>query len=111
MILLQALISYEAYKWQIWLVIGLFFAMVAIAVFYLVKSKLLDNYTEIDCTDCEHEPVNYKVGATFYGTEEGARTRCEGLYKRHGVNAEVTLYFANEKPIKVNALDIWDFNK
>jgi len=117
---------YNDYAWQIWLIISIFFALVTITAFYMVKSKLLDKYVEFDdepkfdtidefikanCDECEHEPTNIKVGITHYSTEEGARARCEALYKRHKINAEITFYFANQPPVKCKALDIWDFNK
>ena len=120
---LQEFIYY--YKLELYICTSLLTALIVITVHSYVRSKLLDKYVEFDepvadtidefinanCDECQHEPVNYKVGATYYGTEEGARARCEALYKRHNVNAEVTLFFANEQPIKCNALDIWDFNK
>ena len=121
---LQQFIYY--YKLELFICAILLIAIIAITAYSYVKSKLLDKYVEFDdepkfdtvdefikanCDECQHEPVSYKVGATHYGIEEGAKLRCEGLYKRHKVNAEVTLFFANEQPIKCKALDIWDFNK
>lgn len=88
MILLQALISYEAYKWQIWLVIGLFFAMVAIAVFYMVKSKLLDKYVEFENDSTAKENQLYIVDdgikeKVFY-TPNGALIYTTALFSKRG---------------------------
>ena len=115
----------EIYKWQLILCAALLTAIIAITVFFYVRNKLLDKYVEFDepitdtvdefikanCDDCQHESTNIKVGITHYSTEEGARARCESLYKRHNINAEITFYFANQPPVKCKALDIWDFNK
>ena len=126
------LVNYDAYKWQIWL--GIAFAVIIEGyLLYLVivdvfcrkakefedaptidpKEKVdpVDEFIKANCDECEHEPVTYRVGITNYATEDGARARCEGLYKRHNINAEVTLFFANESQLKCFALDIWDFNK
>lgn len=117
---------YDAYIWQIWIAISIVACLSAVLIYITVKSKLLDKYIEFDdepkldtidefikanCDECQHEPTNIKVGITHYSTEEGARARCEALYKRHNVNAEITFYFANQPPVKCKALDIWDFNK
>ena len=75
------------------------------------KPNPVDEFIKANCDECQHEPTNIKVGITHYSTEEGARARCEALYKRHNVNAEITFYFANQPPVKCKALDIWDFNK
>ena len=121
------------YKWELFICALLLTVLIIITVNQYVRSKLLDKYVEFDdepkavddepkkdpidefikfnCDDCEHEPTNIKVGITHYSTEEGARARCEALYKRHNVNAEITFYFANQPPVKCFALDIWDFNK
>lgn len=121
------------YKWELFICALLLTVLIIITVNQYVRSKLLDKYVEFDdepkavddepkkdpidefikfnCDDCEHEPTNIKVGITYYSTEEGARARCEALYKRHNVNAEITFYFANQPPVKCFALDIWDFNK
>ena len=121
---LQQLIN----DYQVQIIVGLVltFSLFVFLLYLTVKSYLLnkalefhdapnsnpvDEFIKANCDECQHEPVSYKVGATHYGTEEGAKLRCEGLYKRHKVNAEVTLFFANEQPIKCKALDIWDFNK
>ena len=117
---------YDSYFWQIWISISIVACLGAVLIYITVKSKLLDKYIEFDdelkldtidefikanCDECQHEPTNIKVGITHYSTEEGARSRCESLYKRHNVNAEITFYFANQPPVKCKALDIWDFNK
>lgn len=124
---------YDAYFWQIFFGLILGAGLFMFMIYLVVKSKLLDKYIEFDdepeavddepkkgpvdefiksnCDECEHEPVTYRVGITNYATEDGARARCEGLYKRHNINAEVTLFFANESQLKCFALDIWDFNK
>jgi hypothetical protein len=117
---------YDAYIWQIWIAISITACLGAVLIYITVKSKLLDKYIEFDdepkldtidefikanCDECQHEPTNIKVGITHYSTEEGARARCEALYKRHKINAEITFYFANQPPVKCKALDIWDFNK
>lgn len=117
---------YDAYIWQIWIAISITACLGAVLIYITVKSKLLDKYVEFDdapkpnpvdefikanCDECQHEPTNIKVGITHYSTEEGARARCEALYKRHKINAEITFYFANQPPVKCKALDIWDFNK
>ena len=124
---------YDAYFWQIFFGLILGAGLFIFMIYFVVKSKLLDKCVEFDdepeavddepkkdpvdefikanCDDCEHEPTNIKVGITHYSTEEGARARCEALYKRHNVNAEITFYFANQPPVKCKALDIWDFNK
>ena len=126
------LVNYDAYKWQIWL--GIAFAVIIEGyLLYLVivdvfcrkakefedaptidpKEKVdpVDEFIKANCDECQHEPTNIKVGITHYSTEEGARARCEALYKRHKINAEITFYFANQPPVKCKALDIWDFNK
>jgi hypothetical protein len=117
---------YDAYFWQIWIALSITACLGAVLICITVKSKLLDKYIEFDdepkldtidefiktnCDECQHEPTNIKVGITHYSTEEGARARCEALYKRHKINAEITFYFANQPPVKCKALDIWDFNK
>ena len=114
----QALISYEANKWQIWISVFLTITLIAwltylTIVTYLHKGakEFNDAPKKINIDDCQHEKVVFKVCVKTYNTEQGARTRCEALYKRHNVNAEVTVIFANEEPIKCFALDIWDFNK
>ena len=121
------------YKWELFICALLLIVLIIITVNQYVRSKLLDKYVEFDdepkavddepkkcpvdefiksnCDECEHEPVTYRVGITNYATEDGARAMCEGLYKRHNINAEVTLFFANESQLKCFALDIWDFNK
>lgn len=128
---LQQFIYY--YKLELFICASLLTALIIVTAYSYVKSKLLDKYVEFDdepkavddepkkdpvdefiksnCDECEHEPVTYRVGITNYATEDGARARCEGLYKRHNINAEVTLFFANESQLKCFALDIWDFNK
>ena len=128
--LLQCIVDYEAYWWQIYAGIA-FFSIVALLLLFLwikdvfiknakefedapkevSKTDLVDEFIKSNCDECEHEPTNIKVGITHYSTEEGARARCEALYKRHNVNAEITFYFANQPPVKCYALDIWDFNK
>ena len=114
------------YKWELFICALLLTVLIIITVNQYVRSKLLDKYVEFDdeqkfdtvdefikanCDECQHEPTNIKVGITHYSTEEGARARCEALYKRHNVNAEITFYFANQPPVKCFALDIWDFKK
>lgn len=113
------------YKLELFIIASLLTALIVITVHSYVRSKLLDKYVEFDepvadtidefikanCDECQHEPTNIKVGITHYSTEEGARSRCEALYKRHNVNAEITFYFANQPPVKCYALDIWDFKK
>lgn len=121
------------YKLELFICASLLTALIIVTAYSYVKSKLLDKCVEFDdepeavddepkkdpvdefiksnCDECEHEPVTYRVGITNYATEDGARARCEGLYKRHNINAEVTLFFANESQLKCFALDIWDFNK
>ena len=121
---LQQFIYY--YKLELFICAILLIALIAITAYSYVQSKLLDRYVEFDdeqkfdtvdefikanCDECQHEPTNIKVGITHYSTEEGARARCEALYKRHKINAEITFYFANQPPVKCKALDIWDFNK
>lgn len=115
----------DYYKLELFICASLLTALIIVTAYSYVKSKLLDKYVEFDepvadtidefikanCDECQHEPTNIKVGITHYSTEEGARTRCESLYKRHNVNAEITFYFANQPPVKCKALDIWDFNK
>ena len=134
------LVNYDAYKWQIWLgiafavIIGGYLLYLVIVDVFCREAKefedaptmdteiepnepekpevdSVDEFIKSNCDECEHEPVIYRVGITNYATEEGARARCEGLYKRHNINAEVTLFFANESQLKCFALDIWDFNK
>lgn len=117
---------YDAYFWQIFFGLILGAGLFIFMIYLVVKSKLLDKYVEFDdapkpnpidefikanCDECQHEPTNIKVGITHYSTEEGARSRCEALYKRHKINADITFYFANQPPVKCKALDIWDFNK
>ena len=97
-------------------------------LFLVIKSHLLNKYVEFyeeqtkeidpieefiknNCDDCQHEPTNIKVGIRHYSTEEGARARCEWLFKTHNVNADITFYFANQLPVKCKALDVWNFNK
>lgn len=128
--LLQCIIDYEAYWWQMYAGIAFFSIVFLLLLFLWIKDvlcknakefedapkevtekDLVDEFIKSNCDECEHEPITYRVGITNYATEDGARNRCESLYKRHNVNAEVTLFFANEKPIKCYALDIWDFNK
>ena len=134
------LVNYDAYKWQIWLGIA-FAVIIGGYLLYLVivdvfcrkakefedaptmdtekqpteieKQKVdpVDEFIKANCDECEHEPVTYRVGITNYATEIGAKTRCEYLWKRHRINAEVTLIFANEGILKTDALNIWDFNK
>ena len=113
------------YKLELFIIASLLTALIVITVHSYVRSKLLDKYVEFDgpvadtidefikanCDECQHEPTNIKVGITHYSTEEGARSRCEALYKRHKINADITFYFANQPPVKCKALDIWDFNK
>ena len=121
------------YKLELFICASLLTALIIVTAYSYVKSKLLDKCVEFDdepeavddkpekdpvdefiksnCDECEHEPVTYRVGITNYATENGARARCEGLYKRHNINAEVTLFFANESQLRCFALDIWDFNK
>lgn len=115
----------DYYKLELFIIASLLTALIVITVYSYVRSKLLDKYVEFDepvadtidefikanCDECQHEPTNIKVGITHYSTEEGARSRCEALYKRHKINAEITFYFANQPPVKCKALDIWDFNK
>ena len=134
------LISYDAYKWQIWLgiafavIIGGYLLYIVIVDVFCRNAKefedaptmdteiepnepekpevdSVDEFIKSNCDECEHEPVTYRVGITNYATEDGARSRCEALYKRHKINAEITFYFANQPPVKCKALDIWDFNK
>lgn len=117
---------YNDYYIQIIVGLMLTFSLFGFLIYLTVKSYLLNKALEFDdepkpnpvdefikanCDECQHEPTNIKVGITHYSTEEGARARCEALYKRHNVNAEITFYFANKPPVKCKALDIWDFNK
>ena len=117
---------YNDYYIQIIVGLVLTFSLLGFLIYLTVKSYLLNKALEFDdapkpnpvddvikanCDECEHEPTNIKVGIKHFSTEEGARTRCEALYKRHKINAEITFYFANQPPVKCKALDIWDFNK
>lgn len=121
---LQQLIN----DYQVQIIVGLVltFSLLGFLLYLNIKSYLLnkalefddapkpnpvDDFIKANCDECQHEPTNIKVGITHYSTEEGARARCEALYKRHNVNAEITFYFANQPPVKCKALDIWDFNK
>lgn len=114
-------------EWTLWLYLTGVCVIVAVVAHLITKYYLLKGAEEFDDApeqfksvndfikefvgDWEHESVIFKIGVKFYYTEEGARIRCENLYKRHNVNAEVTLIFANENTVKCRALDIWDFNK
>ena len=117
---------YNDYYIQIIAGLVLIFSLLGFLIYLTVKPYLLnkalefqdapkpnpvDEFIKANCDECQHEPTNIKVGITHYSTEEGARARCEALYKRHNVNAEITFYFANQPPVKCKALDIWDFNK
>ena len=117
---------YNDYQVQIIVGLVLTFSLLGFLLYLTVKSYLLnkalefhdapksnpvDEFIKANCDECQHEPTNIKVGITHYSTEEGARARCEALYKRHKINAEITFYFANQPPVKCKALDIWDFNK
>ena len=117
---------YNDYYIQIIVGMVLTFSLLGFLLYLTVKSYLLnkalefqdapkpnpvDEFIKANCDECQHEPTNIKVGITHYSTEEGARARCEALYKRHKINAEITFYFANQPPVKCKALDIWDFNK
>lgn len=121
---LQQLIN----DYQVQIIVGLVltFSLLGFLLYLTIKSYLLnkalefddapkpnpvDDFIKANCDECQHEPTNIKVGITHYSTEEGARSRCEALYKRHKINAEITFYFANQPPVKCKALDIWDFNK
>ena len=117
---------YNDYQVQIIVGLVLTFSLLGFLLYLTVKSYLLnkalefhdapksnpvDEFIKANCDECQHEPTNIKVGITHYSTEEGARSRCEALYKRHKINADITFYFANQPPVKCKALDIWDFNK
>ena len=117
---------YNDYYIQIIVGMVITFSLFGFLIYLTVKSYLLnkaleftdepkpnsvDEFIKANCDDCQHEPTNIKVGITHYSTEEGAMARCEALYKRHKINAEITFYFANQPPVKCKALDIWDFNK
>ena len=117
---------YDDYYIQIIVGLVLTFSLLGFLLYLTIKSYLLNKALEFDdapkpnsvdefikanCDECQHEPTNIKVGITHYSTEEGARARCEALYKKHRINAEITFYFANQPPVKCKALDIWDFNK
>ena len=117
---------YNDYYIQIIAGLVLIFSLLGFLIYLTVKPYLLnkalefqdapkpnpvDEFIKANCDECQHEPTNIKVGITHYSTEEGARARCEALYKRHKINAEITFYFANQPPVKCKALDIWDFNK
>lgn len=117
---------YDDYYIQIIVGLVLTFSLLGFLLYLTVKSYLLnkalefhdapkpnsvDEFIKANCDECQHEPTNIKVGITHYSTEEGARARCEALYKRHKINADITFYFANQPPVKCKALDIWDFNK
>ena len=114
-------------EWMLWLYLTGVCVIVAVVTHLITKYYLLKDAEEFDeapeqfksvdafikefCGECEHESVIFKIGVKFYYTEEGARIRCENLYKRHNVNAEITLIFANENTVKCRALDIWEFNR
>ena len=96
---------YETYGWRFIAGCIFFGIIIAYLLYLLICDVLIKGCVEID------DKTTYRVGITNYTTEEGAKIRCQGLYKRHGVDAEVTIFSDNEKPIKLHASDIWDLNR
>ena len=78
-------------------------------LYLVVKSSLCKDAKEFD--DCQKEFSHIRVGINNYYTEQGAKARCEYLYKKHGVNAEVTIVFDNEPSVKTNAVDYFKLTK
>ena len=131
--LLQALINYDSFPWHVQLSIGILCVLISVLIFLLVKNKLCKNATEFEdapkidsqkespeikavddfikanCDECQHEPVLFKVGQKTYSTEDGARMRCEHLFKKNNVDADVSVIFPNDIPVKCKASDIWNF--
>ena len=100
---------YQLYGWQI-ISGSIFLGLIFVYLLYLfICYKLTKGANEF--TDCVDEKTIYRVGITNYTTEFGAKKRCEYLYKRHGVDAEVTLLNDYEEHIKLHASDIWDLKK
>ena len=99
---------YNDYNWQIWLIISIFFALVTITAFYMVKSKLLDKYVEFHDapkpkkSDCQKDSQNYFVNDGIkeksFTTPNGALIYCNAVYNKTGNHPKV--YFC-ENGIKV----------
>lgn len=78
-------------------------------LYLVVKSSLCKDAKEFD--DCQKEFNHIRVGITNYFTTEGAKARCEYLYKKHNVNAEITIVFSNEPELKTNAVEYFKLTK
>ena len=131
--LLQALINYDSFQWHVQLSISILCVLISVLIFLLVKNKLcknapefedapgidsqkespeikaVDDFIKANCDECQHEPVLFKVGQKTYLTEDGARMRCEHLFKKNNVDADVSVIFPGEIPVKCKASDIWNF--
>lgn len=86
------------------LIIIIVVALFAIGLYYGVKNCLTK-----DCVEIVETPL-YKVGITIYKTEYGAKTRCQALYKKYGVDAEVTIIYPFET-VKENAVTLWNLTR
>lgn len=86
----------------------------AFALFKFIKRKLTRSAKEFDDApindDCVFENPIYRVGITNYATEFGAKKRCEYLYRRYNINAEVTIIYPSEQVI-TKASTIWDLTR
>ena len=87
-------------------------SIIVIAVLVLFAFGLfigVKNCLTKDCVDIVETPL-YKVGITIYKTEFGAKKRCEYLYKKYGVDAQVTIIFPFET-VKENAVTLWNLTR
>ena len=96
---------FELYGWQI--ISGcIFFGIIIIFLLYLLVCDILIK----GCPEFD-DKTTYRVGVKNYTTEQGAKNRCEYLYKRHNIDAEVTIMSDYQKPIKTKASVIWNLTK
>ena len=86
------------------IIILIIVALFAYGLYIEVRNCLTKN-----CVDIVETPL-YKVGITIYKTEFGAKARCQYLYKKYGVDAEVTIIYPFET-VKENAVTLWNLTK
>lgn len=83
--------------------------IIAAITYWATKRTLLKNAKEFD--DCQKEPVAYNIQGKMYYTVEGARRRCEYLYKRHGINVPVKVITDFEDSVTVNSVDYFKLSR
>ena len=85
--------------------------IIAIGVFAFLLYLGLKVVFFSNCVEFEDEQLTYRVGITNYVTKEGAKARCEFLYKKYNVDAELTILSDNEEPIKTSAVKYFNLKK